>query len=660
MFTPSFILIPARELIPRKEIGLIAAWFAATQILAFLFPVLFIWAIEWVKDSAVSIFKRGKEQPVAFDPSRRASVATIPGVEWEKGVSFAGGQKLGAVATGLSGLTANVIAPISHLSVHLDEDGWRQYEATAMEQARQQGEPWVTANPRARHLYGDYSPKSDVSNYAHQHPHHRNNNGLPPRVRSISATGVLRLPNRARSKSRTRGRPSSADDNTKSKVEDDSHLEDGRFTRSAGNSHSPLSQYQFPPRIADGETTAQRPDLVAQQSCPLYVPSPSSSTEKPSSAIVTEEGANADATRVNSQAASIKEVDFAARRQSKVEFEALPQRVEEKLLDNSSDSDKNKKVIFKGSQPSSPASKKDMEEEEEENAVERLASWISDLITPTLYVILFIAGLPAFFAGDVALPLFLAINILTFIAAITIVPPKVRRFLHPILSCSVATVLIIWAFAAMKGIGLRDCLNRFYSVNAKYSVLWTPTGYNGPVPGAGDVLFSTLDAGIVALAVPMYRYRKELKENFIRMMIVLTPCAALSLFVWNYIAALIGLDQIRSLAFSARFMSTPLAIELASNVGADESITVILVVLTGILAAILKDHFFKLMRVDREDHLIIGITMGSTAGAIGASSLISTPKVMAVASLSFVVFGGLLLVATAIPPIVEIVRSLAG
>lgn len=66
------------------------------------------------------------------------------------------------------------------------------------------------------------------------------------------------------------------------------------------------------------------------------------------------------------------------------------------------------------------------------------------------------------------------------------------------------------------------------------------------------------------------------------------------------------------------------------------------------------------MRIEADDYLAIGITMGSTAGAIGASALISKPRVMAVASLAFVLFGAILLICAAIPPIVEIVQNLAG
>lgn len=58
----------------------------------------------------------------------------------------------------------------------------------------------------------------------------------------------------------------------------------------------------------------------------------------------------------------------------------------------------------------------------------------------------------------------------------------------------------------MAGKSLKETL-AFYDRDATYKQLWNLNGYSGPVPGAGDLLFSALDAGIVALALPMYRYR---------------------------------------------------------------------------------------------------------------------------------------------------------
>lgn len=659
MFTPSFVLIPAREVLPGREIGLIAAWFLVTQILGFLFPVLLSWVVEWTVSTGFKAVKRPIQKGFC-----RVTGRPEPATSDEK-IGTAG--SMGALATGLSGMTANILAPISHVPRAIDADAWRQIESTAIETARQQGEPAISMSPTrpglrraASFTYQDYAPRSDVSGFEHHHHQRRRRPRSADRGRQRSTSGERRQlrakPQRtmscrtmstpggygatsapstateARPSLRPKRRPSTAD----SAYKVDPDLFDPAFAA--------LLQRKRPSVVREVEEndTTRRNSLEQDPNVRTALASqPESSTEK--------EVVGVSPTDAQSKALLLRHAlgsytmgtgRPADSTQGKTDVPAETKEEEE-------DDDEEEDCGEVGN------------ENDEESSVERLSSWFSDLLTPFAYFLLFLVGIPLFFLVDIALPLFLGINILTFIAAITIVPPKIRRFLHPILSCSISTVLIIWAFAAMKGIGLKDCLNRFYSIDAKYTEVWSPMGYNGSVPGAGDLLFSTLDAGIIALAVPMFRYRKELRENFIRMATVLTPCAALSLFFWNWIAALMGMDQTRALAFTARFMSTPLAIELANNIGADESITVILVVITGIVAAILKDHFFRLMRVDREDYLIIGITMGSTSGAIGASSLISTPRVMAVASLSFVIFGSILLIATAIPPIVTIVRSLA-
>lgn len=691
MFTPSFILIPAREVIPGKEIGLLAAWFLVSQILAFVIPVFMNRGIQYsydlVQGKKKTIKRTSSTGPESdnqlrrgssatpFRDSRRGSTATLSGVDYEKGMSFSGGQKLGAIATGLSGVTAHMIAPVTHVDMFLDDDDVRRHlESTAMEQARQQGVQEVICTPhsekspgRHRHLqYDSYAPKSDVSNFQHHvhHPRSRSrsqkrsntyNGGIRSRSVSPSHGKLSRRNTEAKKDERDenntlsldaamrkmRGRPSTSPGNNNSTSDDiravtpseKESIEDFVLP-SRPQAVVQLDSYKFP------LTSGSRQELPSSSSSPVKDLDPVTMTSSPVDQNEENEGLQ---TLVPSRRESANDEQENVR---KIGFKLLPRPLRRGNNDN---------------RKTNPPMQEEEEEEEEEDAIERLASWIGDLITPTIYFIVFIVGIPLFFLKDFALPLFLGINLLTFIAAITIVPPPIRRFLHPILSTSLATVLIIWAFAAMKGIGLKNCLNRFYSVDAKYSELWNPKGYSGPVPGAGDILFSTLDAGIVALAVPMYRYRKELWQNLTRMLIVLFPCAALSLFFWNYIARLMGMDPVRSLAFSARFMSTPLAIELAGNVGADESITVILVVITGVVAAILKEQFFyKLMRVSKDDYLTVGLTMGATSGAIGASSLISTPRTMAIASLSFVVFGAILLVCTAIPPIVEIVQSLSG
>ncbi|KAJ1025881.1 hypothetical protein NDA16_002507 [Ustilago loliicola] len=597
MFTPSFILIPAREIINGKEIGLITGWFAASQIAALIFPILLHKAIRWVvaktryhliqrKDRRLEKSRRAEEQ-------RRASVATLvavmsninplPPTKADTQISFSdleagnrnapklvGGEKMGSIATGLSGMTAIATAPLtvsiapvtpvteSRGKVEGRQDAQRQLEHVQLETARQQGDPYAMVQ-----------------------------------------------------------------------------LGEGE---------------EFDPRQRNSEDGPGAETLVMPTLAP---PTPTRSSH--------------DEDAIKPARLSTSSKDNGIRRPSKADSELT--------VSNDEDPEKAKAT------PTPPAAE---QAGEEMDAIDSLIQRLWAFIPWLVFTLILIAGIPLFYILDISLPLFLGVNLLTFLASITLVPAKIRRYAHPILTTSVATVFVLWAIGAVRGWSLRRTLES-YSVDAKYTVLWSLQGYNGPVIGAGDVLFSTLDAGIVSLAIPMYRYRWDLWFHLVDMLVVLFPCSLLSLFVWPTLAGAIGIAPERALAFASRFMSTPLAIELSLTIGADESITVVLVVITGILISIFKDPFFRLFGLnpdldgptdnsksnnDREkgeekqnanqDYLTIGIAMGSTAGAIGASSLISKPRCMAIASLSFVLFGAILLIFAAIPPIVDTLRTLAG
>lgn len=644
MFTPSFILIPAREIIPGKEIGILTAWFTITQVIAYVIPVVLNWGVGWAwKQPARLRAKREADRQSRISQSRRGSQATLAGGDQEKG--FAGGHRLSTIATGLSGLTAIVTNPVERLTRYRDEK--TQLTHVQIETARQQGDPAVSTDAEIASLSG--SPLEQWDGFhAHHHPHRHHHplphpNPPPPgtlrRGRSVTRADSLRR----QTSSGPRVRSESPNANT------------SRLARFASPIRRPKASPLAPSSLRfESPRTQDTPQMriVFDDHLPTAASERAADATAVPTAVTTPHNGSLEEIEVYPEENIVQ-----SRRPSRADSQVT-------INDDTADDGTKKKdgkdeAATSGDEESETPADDDNQSSCEQDAVERLSEWIADLITPVIYLVLFIVGIPLFFIYNFALPLFLAINLLTFLAAISIVPPKIRRYLHPILSTSIATVFIIWAFGEMKGYSLAGVLG-YYSNGAKYTVLWDVAGYRGPVPGAGDVLFSTLDAGIVALAVPMYRYRRDLRENFWRMMAVLTPCAALSLFVWPWIGALMGLDSVRALAFSARFMSTPLAIEMALNVGADESITVIIVVVTGIVAAILKEPFFRMLRVSMDDHIAVGIAMGSTSGAIGASSLISRPRVMAVASLAFVLFGTLLLICAAIPQIVDVVRHLAG
>lgn len=108
------------------------------------------------------------------------------------------------------------------------------------------------------------------------------------------------------------------------------------------------------------------------------------------------------------------------------------------------------------------------------------------------------------------MPTQLTLTVLAYFAALAL-PPKWRRFLHPVMVSSALAILGIWILASCRWDTLQDGLGA-YSTTTRYIQLWD--GRSGlRKPGAGDVFGSILDVSIVALALPMFQYRKELNRH---------------------------------------------------------------------------------------------------------------------------------------------------
>lgn len=128
----------------------------------------------------------------------------------------------------------------------------------------------------------------------------------------------------------------------------------------------------------------------------------------------------------------------------------------------------------------------------------------------TYLTIFFLIGLPIFLTTGYAMPAQLPLNILAYFLALEL-PPIWRRFLHPALVASVTTIVGIYILTACHGQEFVEGLHE-YKTKTNYLLLFS--GETGLAkPGAGDFLSSVLDVSIVALALPMYQYRSELKRS---------------------------------------------------------------------------------------------------------------------------------------------------
>jgi len=124
------------------------------------------------------------------------------------------------------------------------------------------------------------------------------------------------------------------------------------------------------------------------------------------------------------------------------------------------------------------------------------------------YLLFFILiGIPIYYTIGYTMPIFLAPILLMFHGA-NAIPRWIKRAVHPVLVTALVMVLVSWVISLTQGHSLQWGLQRFKTGN---SYLQYFIGVKSlPPPSAGDILTSMLDATIVAWAMPMCKYSREL------------------------------------------------------------------------------------------------------------------------------------------------------
>ncbi|MCI8406646.1 MAG: LrgB family protein [Oscillospiraceae bacterium] len=133
----------------------------------------------------------------------------------------------------------------------------------------------------------------------------------------------------------------------------------------------------------------------------------------------------------------------------------------------------------------------------------------------------------------------------------------------------------------------------------------------------GDFIALFLAPATASLAVSIYRQLPLLKKNLLP---VLAGCGTGSLAsmgsVW-LLCRLFRLDEALTASLLPKSVTTPIAIEIASQYGGIPSITVAIVVLTGILGAAAAPALIRLFRI--RNPVEAGLAIGTCSHAVGTS-----------------------------------------
>lgn len=275
--------------------------------------------------------------------------------------------------------------------------------------------------------------------------------------------------------------------------------------------------------------------------------------------------------------------------------------------------------------------------------------------------ILFIASLPIYFVRDYAMFLHLSIAVATFIFILNVPPPKYKKFLHPVL-CSVGlSWLLFYIFSLMKRENFLDTL-RQYKTGRNYLKLFNHRT-NDEWPGAGDVFSTLMDVSIVSLSIPMYTYRNDLKRHFFALLPPILLMSFGCFFIYPPLCYHLGISSERSLGFAGRSVTLALGTPFVQALDGSVPLMAVTTVVSGIIGALTGQFVFgkHVLRLREDDYVTRGITLGVNCGAIATAHLLTIdPRAAAMSSLSFVLFGTIMVIMASIGPLANLAKSWAG
>ena len=147
-----------------------------------------------------------------------------------------------------------------------------------------------------------------------------------------------------------------------------------------------------------------------------------------------------------------------------------------------------------------------------------------------------------------------------------------------------------------------------------------------------------LTPSTVCLAVPLYKQIRILIKYLDAILISIFAGAIAGMFSIFIMCLLMKADPTIYYSLLPKSITTAIAIGVADKIGGISTITVGVVIVTGILGAIIAKSIFKLFRIKHP--VAIGLSLGNGAHAIGTAKAIEFGEIEgAMSSLSIAIAG---------------------
>lgn len=154
----------------------------------------------------------------------------------------------------------------------------------------------------------------------------------------------------------------------------------------------------------------------------------------------------------------------------------------------------------------------------------------------------------------------------------------------------------------------------------------------------GKFINSFLGPATVVLAVPLYKQLESLKENLWPILIGVFVGSVSSIVSIILLGKVFNLNETLIVSLIPKSVTTPIGVEVSKNLGGIPSVTIVVIVITGIFGAIIVPLVTKYFKI--KNKIAIGVSIGTSAHALGTTKAIEMGETEgAMSSLSIGVAG---------------------
>jgi predicted murein hydrolase (TIGR00659 family) len=171
----------------------------------------------------------------------------------------------------------------------------------------------------------------------------------------------------------------------------------------------------------------------------------------------------------------------------------------------------------------------------------------------------------------------------------------------------------------------------------------------------GQFISFFLSPATVVLAVPLYKKIKLLKEHALPIFSGIFLGSLSGIITVIMLCHLFGLSKPLDISMIPKSITTPIGVEVSKQLGGIPSITVAIIIVTGIMGSIIGPSIFKILKI--KDKVAIGVALGTASHAVGTSKAIELGEIEGAMSSASIGVAGLITVFIA-PILAKILHSL--